>query len=253
MPVSCSVYIRISACALSMHGRCVDATFNRVSLNLTNALQLFKRVYMTRFPPDPKQKRPSAEEIMKMWDQLEVVNSPLVSERFNHVLSELGASYAGGAKCIRLEIASHPVMDWFGSRRRLQESCLGFDFIPNFLTHPVVLKTLEEADILNPKISENQLVEMSAFTLDGALAQILRYGGAYPSHAFKGTDREAKELGNTFCSELFDSRYSEIALFNSHVAWSSWFMDELDVYNRSWFGFDSRFFNFWILALTDTD
>ncbi len=129
----------------------------------------------------------------------------------------------------------------------------GIDFVPKFVCLPSVSKILAQSSLLNPVITDDMLVQASAFTLDGELAQLLRNGCAYPHDAFKGTDKDVKQLGADFCDELFDDRYSEIIVLRSYSAWDAWFIDDNEIWNRSWFGFDKRTFTFWILALTDTD
>lgn len=209
---------------------------------------------MTSLQPDPKQKCPGEAEISGMWNELEVFSSPLVNERFEHVIAELRSCHTnGGAIFVRFRINPHPVLKWFALRHNLRQSTMGIDFIPKFLLLPVVSETLGQTNLSCPVLSDSLLEQGSTFTLDGELAQVLRNGCAYPNDAFKGTDREAKELGNVFCAELFGDRYSEIAMFRSRAAWSPWFIDDNEIWNRSWFGFDIRLFSFWILALTDTD
>jgi len=209
---------------------------------------------MTFLTPDPSEKRPSAEVITSMWNELEVVSMPLTNDRFEQVLTALGSCYSnGGAKFVRFGLKPHPVLRWFASRQSLRQSTMGIDFIPKFLMLSMVSEILEQIGLSCPVISDSLLEQGSAFTLDGELAQLLRNGGAYPNDAFKGTDREAKAHGQVFCAELFGDRYSEISMFRSYAAWSSWFVDDNEIWNKSWFGFDTRFFSFWILALTDSD
>ncbi len=66
---------------------------------------------MASLGPDPKRKRPTADEISSMWNELEVSNSPLETDRFQHVIAELrSCNTNGGAIFVRFEITPHNVL-----------------------------------------------------------------------------------------------------------------------------------------------
>jgi hypothetical protein len=116
---------------------------------------------------------------------------------------------------------------------------------------PPVVAGLPALGIQEPLRAEPDFRFGSAFTLDGELAAILVQGGAYPKFRFQGTAREAKEVGARFCDALFGDRFTEVVVYISHTAWSSWFKNV--AWDITWLGFDRRESRVWLLCLTDTD
>jgi hypothetical protein len=120
--------------------------------------------------------------------------------------------------------------------------------IPELLISSETVLTSNDCSI--PSIAEADGFSMeSPFLLDGRIAQALYAGGAYGQSELDG--KSAKQLALAFCEELFEQRYSEIAVFSNFTPWTRWF------HGIAWdwtaFVFDPRKRTFAVLALTDTD
>ena len=87
------------------------------------------------------------------------------------------------------------------------------------------------------------------FLLDGRFAHSLHQGGAYWTPKENG--RPAKTLAVAICESMFGLRYGEIALAESHNAWTPWFHGI--AWDLTEVVFDRRLRRLWIFALTDTD
>ena len=147
------------------------------------------------------------------------------------------------------------VFDWFASRNRLAE----YSILAAILRRDEVQKELPE---LLPSsqpgsgpncgcsiASTDGFTMESSFLLDGRIAQSLYAGGAYGQSELDA--RTAKQLATAFCEELFEQRYSEIALFSNFSAWTPWFGGI--AWDWTAFLFDQRKRTFAILAITDSD
>ncbi|ACK68676.1 conserved hypothetical protein [Gloeothece citriformis PCC 7424] len=194
-----------------------------------------------------EQKQPSEQEITQMFQELEVFYLPSEAPEINQLLESFKEIYLNGdAEFARFQLSNHPVLDWFGSRHRLND----IHFFERFLTMKAVKEALPSLEIQFPLWSSLNLQEdTSAFTFDGELAQMLFQGGAYTK--FLGTAQQAKALGINLCQTLFNERYDEIILSVSYEPWSKWFGGV--TWDRSWFGVDKRNNQVWLLCVTDTD
>ena len=146
------------------------------------------------------------------------------------------------------------IFDWFCSRGRLDE----IDFNTKFLLSEKVLNTFER--IKDEQIEERAFIIdkqpdfewKSEFVIDGELASLLFYGGAYGSK-YKEKPKLIKEKSRIFCHQLFDEKYSHeyVRYYTSVKAWNSWFIDFIIDYTYLIICMESR--TIWMLAFTDTD
>ncbi len=194
-------------------------------------------------PLDDKE-APGAKAIAAFWRELEVSHVQLDHPAVGLLLMELIETHEKAAFAC-FELSDHPVLNWFGSRNRLDE----FDFFRKVLVHPAISEVLPGLSIPK-KIKELDVGWGTSFTLDGTLAQILVNGGS--QYAFSGTDSEAKEIGLNFCDALFEGRYSENLVYDTFDKWTPWFSGNQN-YDHTWFGIDKRMSRFWLLAITDDD
>lgn len=197
--------------------------------------------------PNRDQYRPSEEEIEEMWEELDVVSVPLKDPAIYLMLEELRKVHLnGGAEFARFQLSYHLVLEWFGSRNLLNE----INFFEQFVTLPPVMESLSALEIETPLTTSLDLTEdTSAFTLDGELAEILVLGRAYEK--FKGTAKQAKDLGAKFSDALFQGRYDEIQMYITQEPWTEWFADA--AWDVTWLGVDKRNYQIWLLCITDTD
>lgn len=187
---------------------------------------------------------PTKKDIAAFWRELEVTHVQLDHSAVGLLLMELLETHAKVAfGCF--ELSDHPVLEWFGSRNRLDE----FDFVRTLLSNSVIRETLPGLEIPK-KVPSLDATWGTSFILDGTLAQVLVNGGA--EFAFSGTDSEAKDMCLNFCDALFEGRYSENLLYDSFDAWTPWFSGNPN-YDHTWFCVDKRLSRFWLLAITDDD
>lgn len=180
------------------------------------------------------------------------------SDAIETVLQHLRKSHSnGGALFGEFEVGDSEVFDWFASRNRLAE----FSILRTLLVRDEVqrripeLRTSATETILAPDVCAIQAISADGFTLessfllDGRIAQALYAGGAYGQSEIDA--KTAKQLALSFCEELFEQRYSELAVFSNFTAWTPWF------HGIAWdwtaFMFDRRKRTFAVLAVTDTD
>ncbi len=76
---------------------------------------------------------PGAKAIAAFWRDLEVSHVQLDHPAVGLLLMELVETHEKAAFAC-FELSDHPVLNWFGSRNRLDE----FDFFRKLLAHPVI-------------------------------------------------------------------------------------------------------------------
>jgi len=211
---------------------------------------------MTLLEPRWEQPKPTPSEAQDMCKKVSLTAVRNPTDAIEKVLGFLQRSHRdGGALFASFRVGESEVFDWFASRNRLAE----YSIVATLLRRDEVQKELP--DLLLSKqcggrgISECSIVSTdgfameSQFLLDGRIAQALYAGGAYGQSELDA--RGAKQLATAFCEELFEQRYSEIALFSNFSAWTPWFRGI--AWDWTAFLFDRRKRTFAILATTDSD
>ncbi|CAN5140530.1 hypothetical protein BH10CYA1_BH10CYA1_58580 [soil metagenome] len=188
--------------------------------------------------------KPSQQEIEQMWLSLSFDRITEVEIPISDVLEQLNK--IGLAEFAKFRVSQHWVLDWFGSLDRFEE----IDFFQKFLKSPSVIGSLTQLELKDTlPCGVLKLEPSSAFTFDGEVAKALYDGGAYSQYHI--SDREAKNFGIRLSDSLFSFRYSEVPIYRSSDAWSDWFYGI--AWDITWFGFDKRNYECWLLCLTDTD
>ncbi|HDR6315949.1 TPA: hypothetical protein QCU53_002710 [Bacillus thuringiensis] len=112
-----------------------------------------------------------------------------------------------------------------------------------------IIKDLEELKIHTSEKYKFQFQYRSAVMLDGSIAfQIIR-GGAYK--CFPDRMVMAKQIASDVCQYMFEERYEDIIVFESHAPWTDWFYDV--AWDNTWMVLDSKERKMWLICATDTD
>ncbi|EEM90903.1 MULTISPECIES: hypothetical protein [Bacillus cereus group] len=112
-----------------------------------------------------------------------------------------------------------------------------------------IMHNLEELKIHTSEKYKFQFQYRSAVMLDGGIAfQIIR-GGAYK--CFPDRMVMAKQLASDVCQCMFQDRYEDIIVFESHAPWTDWFYDV--AWDVTWMVLDSKECKMWLICATDTD
>lgn len=197
---------------------------------------------------------PSEEAIEQMWCELEVTPISLQESAIELVLEKLRYTHTnGGAEFFCFQLSENTALNWFAARNRFTCDHPGvntLDFFSHLLTKTNAKLAMPMFEISDKLEQPLELKWSSAFTLDGELAKVLTYGGAYQS--FCGRGAEMKQLGVAFCHALFGERFEDILVYTSYSQWSTWFK-AVPVWDYTWFGFDKALGRCWILAVTDED
>ena len=193
--------------------------------------------------------RPEWTDIVRSHESVKYEPVDSADPRVAAVLAAINETYIhGGGVFGRFRVSqADAVFRWFASRNRFDE----YDFFPHFLGSKAVREALPELQIPDP-LGRDLGFEQSwsgALTLDGEIAAILVAGGAY--ERFKGTAREAKDLGVAFTGALVGERYTDFMVYRSHKPWAAWFCDI--AWDSTWVLLDGRRGEVTLLGVTDTD
>lgn len=192
------------------------------------------------------QQHPSRKAIADLTADLTITLEDGHDEAVDALLAAMRHVFANGdAQYASFLIGPSSVLDYFAARDQLDE----IQFWTRMLQAPAVVEALPWLGDAYFDIKEISFNTLSAYYLDGDLAQTVVKGGAYLR--FPGTAEEAKILGLDFCSGVFDNRYDELIVRKSKDAWASWF--KYAPWDNTWLGLDRRTRRFWILCGTDTD
>jgi hypothetical protein len=189
---------------------------------------------------------PSKQKIANLSAELTITCEDLRDEGVEALLEVMRYVFAnGGAWFASFILGPSVVLDYFAPRDQLDE----FQFWSRMLQAPQVVEALPWLGDIYLDQKEIRFQRLSAYYLDGDLAETLMRGGAY--RHFSGTAEEAKQIGIDFCSAVFENRYDEMMVRKTKDAWANWFMNT--PWDNTWLGLDRRARRFWILCSTDTD
>jgi hypothetical protein len=192
------------------------------------------------------QSYPSPQEIVNLTADLSITYEELQNEAVGALLEAMRYVFAnGGAQFASFILGPSPVLDYFAPRDRLDE----IRFWSRMLQTPEIVEALPWLGDIYIGKQEIVFHPLSAYYLDGDLAETLMKGGAY--RHFSGTAEEAKQVGLDFCAAVFENRYDELTVRKTKDVWANWFMHT--PWDNTWFGLDRRARRFWILCATDTD
>jgi hypothetical protein len=198
--------------------------------------------------PSWNQSRPTFSDVQEMCRRIAISPVQLPEQPFTRFLTAMRQSHDnGGAHLAAFQVGSDHVFDWYASRNRLCEERL----LDRLLTHPIIRAELPELSIppeLQPP-AEKSFQMSDQFSLDGAIANGLYYGGAYWKAT--GDARAEKALALELCDAMFGLRFGDVNLAVSYDAWIPWFKGI--AWDLTAVVFDRRTRQMWVLAVTDTD
>lgn len=193
--------------------------------------------------PEQQHGRPSQSEIDQAWASLRATRSVDRSEDLQTGMAALKETRS--AELIKVSVELNSVLEWFAQRHRLDE----IQFVSKMLSLPEVVQALAEVSVTDPFASIADLTYLHGVQLDGEIARLLIIGGAY--RKFQGTAKQGKDLALKFTNGIIAERYDDFEIYQSSAAWSPWFNPVC--WSISFFIFDRKTFQFWILVFTDWD
>lgn len=163
---------------------------------------------------------PTFQNRATMWA---VLDFPVVSESYPRTyeyVAALRTRFSNGSVVFHsFRLPEHPVLEWYFERNQLHE-CNFFERFWQALT--VATKIPYKLAPLN--FYERSIFEWcTPFQLGGNLSALIFSGGAYSSST--GYGPEARRLGEGAAAELLAGDYEQTLFFQSHAAWSDFFMD----------------------------
>ncbi|MGU3373383.1 hypothetical protein [Chryseobacterium sp. M5A1_1a] len=156
------------------------------------------------------------------------VKFKVVNKEFDFI-SLLKKSIGGQILFKGFQFEENDVFDWYFGRGLLREMNFNTYFL---LSEPVLNEFKVYIDPVTGITKASAIDKQPNFSrvnglrIDGILATLLYYGGAYRSK-FKGSTYDSKKLAQKFCKELFDDDYTyqSIICWSSGTAWNNWFID----------------------------
>ena len=180
-----------------------------------------------------------------MCSRISLNRVELRSEALDRFLECVRKSHGnGGAYFAAFAVGPDSAFDWFASRNRLADERL----IDSLIVHPTIREALAQLQIPESKV-ETGLKMGDPFLLNGRLAHVLYYGGAYTRAG--GDGRVDSDLALQVCDAIFGLRFGELSLLESFDAWTPWFKGI--AWDTTVALFDRRLRRLSILAITDTD
>jgi hypothetical protein len=173
---------------------------------------------------DWDQDRPSVEDVIGSWKEIEWESSPVRLPAVERYLECVSSTHVnGGYLWGRWKARKYSdVTSWFAARNRFEE----YELLRVLFDSAVVREDLRELQIPDEvgRLPGQLREEWSgSLCLDGILAHVLIRGGAY--ERFRGPARDAKDIAAHAVDALTDRRYEEFRLDISHEAWTPWFHD----------------------------
>ncbi|WP_158057956.1 hypothetical protein [Halorussus halophilus] len=119
-------------------------------------------------------------------------------------------------------------------------------------------------DLHRAEIEEPTIERLSPYKVDGHLASLLMFGGAYygfegggpdweEAPSTYGTAADAKRMGEQFVDTAFDYRFSDLDAYRTSEQWCNWFQPPILAWDETLVVIDKRYRLVWILCLTDMD
>ena len=148
---------------------------------------------------------------------------------------------------------------WFGIGEKVMDD-LEVNIVLNKLLsnktlkeNPLFLKLtegfLDYNDVLGRNIKKANIEEISPYSFDGELAEIIYNGGAYVKHLYSAS--KTKKRSKRFVDKLIQNRFDNFRIYGIYRAWSNWFAGIN--WDYTYLIFDELKGEFWILAISDTD
>lgn len=200
---------------------------------------------MTRASED--QTVPDGKSLADMWTNTDFSEVIEISPEIAEYVESLKRTYLNGNVVYKkFVLPNDKTLDWYASRNRFHD----MGFFENFWIVDSVQKSLPyKLDKSLNFYSDKTFAWSSPFVLGGNMAWALSSGGAYERHSRGAVD--AKKLADLAANEMIHDDYDNILVFESHLPWSSFFMDV--AWDGTWVIIDKlkRFVH--VLIATDTD
>lgn len=190
--------------------------------------------------------RPQFADRKQMWSNLEV-EPQAPSASAEEYVAALERVYSNGSVRIgTFLVHESKTFDWYLSRNQLHE----MGFFERFWRVDGVAEFMPDAlRDLNFSALDGVFQPSSPFLLGGSLAWTLAQGGAYEKHP--GGPVHAKQLGDQLAADWIADRYDDILVYESHWAWSEFFLDV--AWDHSWVVVNKLKRLVHIVCATDTD
>ncbi len=203
-----------------------------------------KRIY------DPSVKKLSTNAIQRYFEQETFNAQPITDPVLNNFLDEITQKYFVniGAKLFYLvpqdQDTFYNVIHWLGYQRYPTTSVLKY-----FLTYASAVKNDLKIDENVADFKAARFRNISSFTLDGELSEIVYYGGAYNNMV--GNPEDAKILPRAFTEVLQEARYADFIIYTTTVALGDWYGAIGRDY--TFLIFDPMKRAYYVLAISDVD
>ncbi|WET48798.1 hypothetical protein PYS58_19840 [Chryseobacterium indologenes] len=195
---------------------------------------------------------PDLHDLDTFWEH---VHYKVIDQEFNFI-TLLRKSIGGLLLFKGFQFEENDLFDWYFGRGLLRD----INFTDYFLLSETVLNEFRTCSVFPGEMIEVSKISaidkkpdftyVNGLCLDGSLASLLCYGGAYRSK-FESSVLESKRLAREFCMELFDEEYDQQSLlcWSSNTAWNSWFIDF--IMDETFLILCKKTRTLWILAHTD--
>lgn len=189
---------------------------------------------------------PQISDMLKMWEIINISERNDVPQSLQRYIDALKEVYLNGDVVYKqFFIPEDSIFDWYASRNCFHK----IGFFEKFWKTASVKKQLPYK-IADLNFYDETIFKWSSpFMLGGSMAWALSSGGAYKRHATGSVD--AKKIADNAASSLINDQYDEILVFESHSAWSDFYMDV--AWDRCWVVIDKTKRLVHVLMATDTD
>lgn len=197
----------------------------------------------------PSVKKLSTLAIQRYFERETFTAHPITDTILTHFISEITQKYFVniGAKLFHLVPSEaetfYSVIHWLGYERYPTTSTL-----KRFLTDPLEVKNELKIDENAIDFKEARFRNLSGFTLDGELAEILYFGGAYRQ---EDDPAVAKNLAKTFTDRLLKTRFPDFIIYTATIALGNWY-GAIGI-DHTFLIFDQTDKNYYVLAISDVD
>lgn len=202
-----------------------------------------KRVYQ------PSVKKLSSTAIQRYFERETFIAQPITDIVLNDFINEITQKYFVniGARLFLIEPQEqetfYNVIHWLGYERYPTTSVLR-----RFLTYAPSVKEELKIDSNAAVFQAARFRNISGFTLDGELAEILFFGGAYNQ---LDDPAAAKHLAKPFADRLLQERFPDFIVYTTSIALGYWYGDIGIDY--TFLIFDQIEKNYYVLAISDVD
>lgn len=198
----------------------------------------------------PSVKKLSETAIQRYFERETFTAQPITDAILNDFINEITQKYFVniGAKLLHIvpkdAATFYSVIHWLGYVRYPTTSTL-----KRFLTFASAVKEELKLDENAADFQAARFRNVSSFTLDGELSEIVYYGGAYNNMI--GNPEDAKILPRAFTEVLQESRFADFIIYTTTVALGDWYGAIGKDY--TFLIFDPLNRDYYVLAISDVD